>query len=92
MQHLNEVNEPVCNEAQQIGVSDEPQEYKGPVTRSRTKAPDQINPVVEKVSVHQDEGIPEEGLSILVHVERVDGDPIVKNLFQKDVIYEIIKG
>ena len=49
MQKLNEVNESVCNEAKQIGVSDEQQEYKGPVTRSRAKVQDQINPVVEKV-------------------------------------------
>ena len=55
MQKLNEVNEPVCNEAQQIGTSDEQQEHRGPVTRSRAKAQDQVNPVVENVPTHQDE-------------------------------------
>ena len=92
MQQLNEVNESVCNETQHIGASDEQQKYKGPVTRSRSKALDQINLVVEDVPTHQDEGIPEEGLSILVHVERLEGGPMVTNLFQTDVIGEIIRG
>ena len=69
MQQLNEVNESVCNEAQQIGICDGQQKYRGPVTRPRAKAQDQINPIVENVSTHQDEGIPEVGSPILVHVE-----------------------
>ena len=37
MQQLNEVNESVCNQAQQIGTCDGQQEHRGPVTRSRAK-------------------------------------------------------
>ena len=74
----------MCNEAQQ--------EHWGPVTRSRVKAQDQINPIVENVSTHQDEGIPEEGSPILVHVETKEGGPVLTNLFQSEVIGEIIKG
>ena len=81
MQKLNKVNKSICNETQQIGASDEQQEYKGPLTRSRAKTQDQINLVVENVPTHQDEGIPEEQLSILVHVERLEGYPMVTNLF-----------
>ena len=62
------------------------------MTRSRAKAQDQVNPVMENIPTHQDEGIPEEGLPILVHVERLEGGPMVTNLFQKDVICEVIRG
>ena len=82
----------MCNVKQQIGTSDEQQEYRGPVTRSRAKAQDQVNPVVENVPTHQDEGIPEEESPILVHLETKEDGPVLTNLFQPEVIGEIIKG
>ena len=92
MQQLSEVNESVCNEAQQIGTCDGQQENRGPVIRSRAKAQDQINAIVENVSTHQDEGIPEEGSLNLVHVETKEDGPVLTNLLQSEVIGEIIKG
>ena len=47
---------------------------------------------MENIPIHQEEGIPEEGLPILVHVERLEGGPMMTSLFQKDVIYEVIRG
>ena len=47
---------------------------------------------MENVPTHQDEGIPEEGYHILVHVETKEDGPVLSNLFQPEVIGEIIKG
>ena len=92
MQQLNEVNESVCNKAQQIRTFGGQQEDRDPFTRSKPKAQHQINPIWKNVSTHQDEGIPEEGSPILVHVKTKEGGPVLTNLFQSEVIGEIIKG
>ena len=41
---------------------------------------------------NQDEEIPREGLPILIHIERLEGDPILSNFLQKELIGEIVNG
>ena len=39
----------------------------------------------------QDEGASQEGLSILIHIEKYEGGPVYSTFLQKEIVGEIIK-
>ena len=91
MQEQDAINTCMCNEAHLVENNDEKQEYQGPVTRFRAKAQDQIDLSTEEI-LDRNEEILREGLPILVHIERFEGEPILANLLQKDIVGEIVNG
>ena len=79
------------DEVHEIENVNEQQDYKGPVTRSRTRAQDHIDSFMGETS-NQDERISEEGFPILIHIEIFEGGPILGSFLQKEIIAEIING
>ena len=67
----------------------EQQDYRGPVTRSRARAQDHIDSSIGDF-FNQDERISEEGLAILIHIERFEGGLILGTFLQREPIAEII--
>ena len=82
MQEQSLLNEMMSDEVHEI--EDEQQDYRGPITRSRSKTLEPIE--TSMVENHdQDEGISQEGLPILIHVEKYEGGPVYGTFLQKDI-------
>ena len=89
MQEQSFLNEMMSDEVHEI--EDEQQDYRGPITRSRTKT---LEPIETSMGENhdQDEGVSQEGLPILIHVEKYEGGPVYGTFLQKEIVGEIING
>ena len=79
------------DEVHEVENANEQKDYRGPVTRSRTRAQDHIDSSMGE-TFNQDERISEEGLPILIHIERFEGGLILGTFLQRELIAEIING
>ena len=81
----------MCDEVHEIENGNEQQDYWGPITRSRAKSLETIETSMEE-NHDQDEGASQEGLPILIHIEKYEGGPVYGTFLQKEIIREIING
>ena len=81
----------MCDEVHEIEDANEQQDYRGPITRSRAKT---LEPIETSMGENhdQDEGVYQEGLPILIHVEKYEGGPVYGTFLQKEIVGEIING
>ena len=79
------------DEVHEVENANEQQDYRGPVTRSRARAQDHIDSSMGETFNH-DERISEEGIPILIHIEKFEGGPILGTFLQRELIAEIING
>ena len=91
MQEQSILNEMMCDEVHEIEDSHEQQDYRGRITRSRAKVPEPIETSMGE-NHDQDEEVSEEGLPILIHIEKYKGGPVYSTFLQKEIIGEIING
>ena len=75
MQEQSLLNEMMCDEVHEIEDANEQQDYRGPITRSRAKTLEPIETSREENHVQYEE-VSQEGLPILIHVEKYEGGPI----------------
>ena len=91
MQEQSILNEMMCDEVREIEDGHEQQDYRGPITRSRVRAIDHIETSMGESS-DQHEEVPQEGLPILIHIEKYEGGPVIGMFLQKEIVAEIING
>ena len=71
-------------------MSDEQKDYRGPITRSRAKT---LEPIETSMRENHDQNeVSQEGLPILVHIEKYEGGPVYSTFLQKEIIGEIINS
>ena len=89
MQEQSLLNEIMSDEVYEI--EDEQQDYRGPISRSRAQT---LEPIETSMGENhdQDEGVSQEGLPILIHVEKYEGGPVHGTFLQKEIVGEIING
>ena len=63
-------------------IEDEQQDYRGPTTRSRAKTLEPIETSMRE-NHDQDEGVLQEGLPILIHVEKYEGGQCMVPSYRK---------
>ena len=86
MQEQSLLNEMMCDEVHEIEDANAQQDY-----RSRTKT---LEPIETSMGENhdQDEGASQEGLPILIHIEKYEGGPVYGTFLQKEIFREIING
>ena len=91
IQEQNLLKEMMCNEVHEIKDANEQQDYRGPITRSRAKT---LEPIETSMGENhdQDERVSQEGLPILIHIEKYEGGPVYRTFLQKEIVGEIING
>ena len=91
MQEQSLLNEMMCDEVHEIEDANEQQDYRGPITRSRAKT---LEPIETSMGENhdQDESVSQEGLPILIHIEKYVGGPVYRTFLQKEIVGEIISG
>ena len=91
MQEQSILNEMMYDEVHEIEDSHEQQEYRGPVTRSRANV---LEPIETSMGENHDqnEEVSQEGLPILIQIEKYQGGPVYSTFLQKEIIGEIISG
>ena len=89
MQEQSLLNEMMYDEIREI--DSEQQDYRGPITRSRAKT---LEPIETSMGENpdQNEEVTQEGLPILVHVEKYEGGPVYCTFLQKEIVGEIVNG
>ena len=66
-------------------MANEQQDYRGPITRSRAKTLEPIETSMEE-NHDQDKGASQEGLPILIHIEKYKGGPVYGTFLQKEIV------
>ena len=91
MQEQSFLNEMMCDEVHEIEDANEQKDYRGPITRSRAKT---LEPIETSMGENHDqnEEVSQEGLPILVHIEKYEGGPVYSSFLQKEIVGEIING
>ena len=91
MQEQSIFNEMMCDEVHEIKDPNGQQDYRGPVTRSRVRT---LEPIETSIGENhdQDEGASQEGLPILIHIEKYEVGPVYGIFLQKEIVGEIING
>ena len=75
------------DEVHEVEDANEQQDYRGPVTRSRTRAQDYIDSSMGGVPNRDEEvQILKEGIPILIHIEKYEGGPILGTFLQQELI------
>ena len=91
IQEQSLLNEMMCDEIHEIEDANEEQDYRGPITRSRAKTLEPIETSMEENN-GQNEEVSQEGLPILIHIEKYEGGPVYGTFLQKEIVREIING
>ena len=91
MQEQSLLNEIMCDEVHEIEDANEQLDYRGPITRSRAKTLEPIE-ISMRENHDQDERVSQEGLPILIHIEKYEGGPVYGTFLQKEIFGEIING
>ena len=91
MQEQSPLNEMMCDEVDEIEDANGQQDYRGPMTRSRAKTLETIETSMGE-NHDQNEEVSQEGLPILVHIEKYEGGPVYSTFLQKEIVEEIING
>ena len=88
MQEQSLLNEMMSDEVHEIEDVNEQKDYRGLITRSRAKT---LEPIETSMGENHDqnEEVSQEGLPILVHIEKYEGGPVYSTFIQKE---EIING
>ena len=89
MQEQLLLNEMMCDEIHEIEDGKEQQDYRGPITRSRAKTLETTETSMGENN-DQNEEVSQEGLPILVHIEKYEGGPVYSTFLQKEIVGEII--
>ena len=91
MQEQSLLNEMMCDEVHEIEDVNEQKDYRGPITRCRAKI---LEPIETSMGENHDqnEEDSQEGLPILVHIEKYEGTPVYSAFLQKEIVGEIING
>ena len=91
IQEQSLLKEMMGDEVHEIGDANEQNDYRGPITRSRTKT---LEPIETSMGENHDqnEEASQEGLPILVHIEKYKGGPVYSTFLQKEIVGEIING
>ena len=81
MQEQSLLNEMMSDEVPKF--EDGQQDYRGPITRSRAKTSEPIETSIRE-NHDQDEGVSQEGIPILLHVEKYEGASVWYLLTERD--------
>ena len=84
MQEQSILNEMMCDEIHEIEDANGQQDYRGPMTRSRAKTLETIETSMGE-NHDQNEEVSQEGLPILVHIEKYEGGPVYSTFLQKEI-------
>ena len=91
MQEQSLLNEMMCDEVHEIEDANEQQDYRSPIMRSRAKTLETIETSMGENQYHNEE-VSQEGLPIVVHIEKYEGGPVYSTFLQKEIVGEIING
>ena len=87
-------NDMMCDESHDVKSDNEEGDYRGPMTRARTRVQKQSKEGEDEKfeNEREDSDNVEEGLPILIHVKRFEGGPVMGSLMQKELVGEIVNG